>query len=109
MEHGSLLMLVSVLLAPYTWLMDQTILIPALLHAAYPTRSRNLIAILASASAVIEVGILRGLPPTHSAFYLWTAPAWLAWYLYATRRSYTTNTYEAPLFAGGALIGTGKD
>jgi hypothetical protein len=109
MEHGSLLMLVSVLLAPYTWFMDQTILIPALLHAAYPTRSRNLIAILASASAVIEVGILRGLPPTHSAFYLWTAPAWLAWYLYATRRSYTTNTYEAPLLAGGALIGTGKD
>ena len=109
MEHGSLLMLVSVLLAPYTWLMDQAVLIPALLHAAYLTRSRSLVAIPALASAVIEVGILRGPPVTHSALYLWTAPAWLAWYLYATRRNHTTNAYEAPLLAGGALMGTVKD
>ena len=61
MEHGSLLMLVSVLVAPYTWLMDQAILIPALLHAAYLTRSRSLVAILALASAVIEIGALRGM------------------------------------------------
>jgi hypothetical protein len=88
MHHGSLLMLLSVLAAPYTWLMDQAILIPALLHAAYLTRSRSLIAILALASAVIEAGILRGLPLLHSAFFLWTAPAWLAWYLYVTKRSY---------------------
>jgi hypothetical protein len=94
MEHGSLLMLVSVLFAPYTWLMDQAILIPALLHAAYLSRSRSLVAILALASAVIEVGILRGVPLLQSAFYLWTAPAWLAWYLYATRRSQSTNAHE---------------
>jgi hypothetical protein len=85
MAHGSSLMLVSVLVAPYSWLMDQAILIPALLHAAYLTRSRSLVAILALASAVIEIGTLLGLPPTHSAFYLWTAPAWFVWYLYAIR------------------------
>jgi uncharacterized membrane protein (UPF0127 family) len=96
MEHGSLLMLVSVVLAPYTWLMDQAIFIPALLQAAYITRSRSLLAVLALASAVIEIGALRGLSLLHSASYLWTAPAWLAWYLYATKRSYTTNAYEAP-------------
>ena len=107
MEHGSLLMLVSVLLAPYTWLMDQAILIPALLHAAFLTRSRSLVAILALASAVIEIGALRGLVPTHSTFYLWTAPAWLAWYLYA-RHNYTRNADEASLLAGGALMGTVK-
>jgi hypothetical protein len=99
MEHGSVLMLVSVLLAPYSWLMDQAVLIPALLHAAYLTRSRSLVAILALASAVIEIGVLRGLPLLHSASYLWTAPAWLAWYLYATKRR-STNAYEAPLLAG---------
>jgi hypothetical protein len=95
MEHGSLLMLVSVLLAPYTWLLDQAILIPALLHAAYLTRSRSLLAILALASAVIEIGALRGLPLLHSASYLWTTPAWLMCYLYATKRSSTRQTYEA--------------
>jgi uncharacterized membrane protein (UPF0127 family) len=109
MEHGSLLMLVSVLLAPYTWLFDQAILVPALLHGAYLTRSRSLVAILALASAVIEAGILRGLPLLHSAFYLWTAPAWFAWYLYATKRRYTTNVYEPFLPVDGALMGTVKD
>jgi hypothetical protein len=101
MEHGSLLMLVSVLLAPYTWLMDQAILIPALLHAACRTRSRSLVAILALASAVIEIGALRNLAPTHSAFYLWTAPAWLAWYLYAIRGTAVEpgETFDAPPFA----------
>ena len=100
MEHGSLLMLVSVLLAPYTWLMDQAILIPALLHAAYLTRSRSLLAILALASAVIEIGALRGLAPTHSAFYLWTAPGWLVWYLYAIRGTAAEQggTFDAPPF-----------
>jgi len=96
MEHGSLLMLVSVLLAPYTWLMDQAILLPALLHAAYFSRSRSLPAVLALASAVIEIGALRGFQLLHSAAFLWTAPAWLAWYLYATKPSYTTNACEAP-------------
>jgi hypothetical protein len=109
MAHGSLLMLVSVLAAPYSWLMDQAILIPALLHAAYLTRSRGLIAILAFASAVIELGILRGPRPTHSAFYLWTAPAWLAWYLFATKRRHTTNVSKTFLPVDDALVETVKD
>jgi len=105
MEHGSLLMLVSVLVAPYSWLMDQAILIPALLHGAYVTRSRNLVAILALASAVIEIGALRGLTLLHSPFYLWTTPAWLAWYLYATRNSYATDVCESSVLSGGGLVG----
>jgi hypothetical protein len=101
MEHGSLLMLVSVLVAPYTWLMDQAILIPALLHAAYLTRSRSLIAVLALASAVIDIGALRGMALLHSAFYLWTAPAWLAWYLYAIRATagQPGHAFDPPLLA----------
>lgn len=95
LEHGSLLMLVSVLVAPYTWFMDQAILIPALLHAAYLTRSRSLIAVLALASAVIEVGLFRGIPLLTAAFYLWTAPAWLVWYLCTTRRSYAMKSATA--------------
>ena len=97
LEHGSLLMLVSVLFAPYTWLLDQAILIPALLHAAYRTRSRNVIAVLALASAAIDIGALGGVVVLHSLLYLWTGPAWLAWYLYATRRGNTMTVYEPPL------------
>jgi uncharacterized protein len=109
MEHGSPLMLVSVVVAPYAWFTDQAILIPALLHAVYLTRSRSFVAILGLASAVIEVGILRGIPLLHSAFYLWTAPAWLAWYLYATKPSHATSVYEPALLADGALMVTVKD
>jgi hypothetical protein len=49
------------------------------------------------ASATIEIAIFRGIPLLHSAFYLWTTPAWLAWYLCSTRPSYATNMYDAPL------------
>jgi hypothetical protein len=101
LEHGSLLMLVSVLFAPYIWLMDQAVLIPAVLHAAYLTRSRNLIAVLALASAAIDVGALRGVDTLHSLLYLWTAPAWLAWYLYAIRNTAAEpgETLDGPSFA----------
>ncbi|MFZ0340262.1 MAG: glycosyltransferase 87 family protein [Terracidiphilus sp.] len=79
--HGSLLMLVSLVAAPYCWLYDQCLAIPALLEGAYSTRSRNLLALLALAILVmdIEICIVRVLSP----LYLWTAPAWLAWYLLA--------------------------
>ena len=93
-EHGAPLMLVSVLVSPYSWPMDQVILLPALLHAVYRTRSRTLVAIFALSSALVGVWSLRGDLPLYSAFYLWFPPAWLAWYIFAIRGSRTTNAYE---------------
>ncbi len=84
LKHGSPLMLVSVLVAPYSWFYDQAILVPALLHGIYETRSRDLIAVVALASAAVEIGSLGGMGLLYSKFFLWTAPAWLAWYLLAT-------------------------
>ncbi len=87
-KHGSPVMILSVLVAPYTWLVDQAILIPALLHAVYTTRSRALVALLALASAAVQIGIFQGgTQMLHSPFYLWTAPAWLAWYLCAVHEA----------------------
>jgi hypothetical protein len=81
-RDGSLLMLASILLAPYCWIYDQGLVIPALLQGAYLTRSRILLALLALASLLIEVQLVCGIK-IPSALYLWTAPAWLAWYLLA--------------------------
>src|SRR6266446_1322664 len=86
MKDGSLLILVSVLVPPYTWILDQAVLIPALLHGAYTTQSRGLIAFLALTSAAIEIGLFRRTSVLQSFFFLWTVPAWLAWYLCAVRR-----------------------
>jgi hypothetical protein len=95
-RDGSLLMLVSVFVAPYTWFMDQAVLIPALLRGAYLTRSRTLIAILALMSAVIEIAIFRKVPLLHSAFYVWSAPGFLVWYLFAGRSRSTLVALETP-------------
>jgi hypothetical protein len=81
-KNGGLLVLVSILSAPYCWVFDQVIAIPALLQGAYLTSSKILLAILALASLTIEIGLVCGIK-LPSAFYLWTAPSWLAWYLFA--------------------------
>jgi hypothetical protein len=85
MKHGSPLMLVSILAAPYVWLYDQVLVIPALLQGAYLTRSRNMLAALALLSALVELALFGNIVKA-GALYLWTiwtAPAWLAWYLFA--------------------------
>jgi hypothetical protein len=87
LRNGSLLMLVSVLVPPYTWILDQVVLIPSLLRGAYTTQSRSLIALLALTSAAIEIGLFRRTSVLQSFFFLWTVPVWLVWYLFAIRRS----------------------
>jgi len=83
LKDGSLLMLVSILAAPYCWLFDQAVAIPALLHGAYVTGSRVVLTLLAMMSLLVEIEMLCGVK-LPSALYLWTAPAWLVWYLLAT-------------------------
>jgi hypothetical protein len=74
--------LVSIVVAPYSWITDQTLAIPALLYAAFRTRSQFLLVIVAAASIAIESELLSGVP-LYSNLYLWTAPAWLLWFLLA--------------------------
>ena len=82
LKEGSLLMLVSIVTAPYCWLFDQALAIPALLEGAYRTGSKILLIVLVFASVVLEAELIGGIR-IFSVFYLWTAPAWLAWYLLA--------------------------
>jgi hypothetical protein len=87
LEHGSLLVLVSVVVAPYSWFMDQAILLPAVLHGLYRNRSRSLVAVFAMLSAIVEVANFRGVPLGNRILYPWTAPVWLIWYLLALHTS----------------------
>lgn len=82
LEHGSLLMLVSLLVAPFGWIFDQSLAIPAILFAAVRTPSRAVIAGLAILYLLLEIQIVSPFPLA-SAAYLWPAPAWLIWYLFA--------------------------
>jgi hypothetical protein len=84
-KDGSVLMLVSLIVPPHTFLYDQVLAIPALLQGASVTRSYSKLTALALLSALVECGLI-GLLWSSSSLYVWTlwsAPAWLAWYLWA--------------------------
>ena len=95
-RDGSLVMLVSILVAPYAWLYDQALAMPALLQGAYAARSRNLLVILALLSALIELALFGIVwkPETLYTWTLWSAPAWIIWYFFAVAntRRHTTQT-----------------
>jgi hypothetical protein len=75
--------------APFGWFTDESLLLPAVLAGVYRAVSarRSLLPLgLISVVALIEV--FREVDLT-SRYYLWSTPAWLGWYLYATRKSGT--------------------
>jgi len=90
---GNLLMLVSLAVAPYCWFYDQCLAIPGLMYGAYTTRDRRLLAILGLSILLtdLELCLVRIVSP----LWLWTAPAWLAWYLFA-RASANNGAIEPP-------------
>jgi len=86
MDHGLLLLLVGAVCTPYGFLTDEALLLPAILAGVF--RSMQL------KRPLWPVGVLAGVELVElwtgativSPYYLWTAPAWLCWYLYATGR-----------------------
>ena len=82
-RHASPLMLAALLTAPYCFLYDQCLAVPALMDAAYRTRSRHLLTVLAALLLVLDAQLAA--VRIVSAWYLWTAPAWCAWYFLAAR------------------------
>ena len=96
-KDGSLLMLFSLLTAPYSWVYDDCLAIPSLLHGAFRTRSRTLLALLPLATVAMGMELMAGIkiPTSH---YLWTVPVWLAWYLIAA--NIPVKPVEPDLLAG---------
>jgi hypothetical protein len=84
-EHGNVLVLVSILVAPYCWIWDQSVVIPALLYGACRTASRAGIAILALVYVALDAFELTGVN-ARSNLYLWPAIFWLGWYLLVRAR-----------------------
>ena len=82
--HGLLLILVTVLVSPYSWFSDEIVLLPALLYKLFlPQKRKHAGAILVAVNAVVLLMLLAVQIPFTSGAYLWTPAAWLAWYLWA--------------------------
>jgi hypothetical protein len=90
LDHGMLVLLISVLCTPYAWFTDEAVLLPAVMAGMYRAVAlrRSLVPIAAiGACALIE---LYANVRITAWYYLWTAPAWLGWYVYATRCNVAT-------------------
>jgi Glycosyltransferase family 87 len=92
--HGSLVTLVSLMVAPYAWLTDQVLAIPAILFvflSATPPRKGSLTLLLAVMTAT-ELQMMM----TKTLFFkpdMLLGVVWVAWYLYA--KSGATSTIDA--------------
>lgn len=83
--HGSVVTLVSLVVAPYSWVTDQVIVLPAILFVLLGARSprKGSVTLLMVIMSAKEIQMLV----TRSFLSKWDvvlAIAWLAWYLYAT-------------------------
>lgn len=92
--NGNLLLLVSIVTAPYCWIYDQVLVVPALLDAAKTTRFRPLVGALAVFSGLVMAGVLSGLK-IYSSIFLLPAPFWLVWYLVAKATITGDVSYQA--------------
>jgi hypothetical protein len=102
-DQGLLLLLVSAACTPYAWFSDEAMLLPAVLAALYRVvdSGRSLLPLgLIAGVALIEV---LAVVKMTSPFYLWTVPAWLAWYLYAGRATapQSSKSYNSPPLSEG--------
>jgi hypothetical protein len=102
-ENGSPLILVSLVAAPYSFVYDQSVTIPAVIHGAYVTRRRSLLVILVLALFTIAAEATR--VRVSSGYYLWTAPVWLAWYWLASPRTRPEGVCKVPALIDAESVG----
>jgi len=86
-DQGLFVLLLSVVCAPYSWLTDEAVLLPCLVAAVHHAQNngRSLLP-LAAMMATASLELISGRWIDTGAL-VWTAPAWLAFYLYATRKN----------------------
>jgi hypothetical protein len=85
-RHGLLLMLVTVLVSPYSWPPDEIVLLPALMAALSSSRRRSYsVALMVAVNSIAMLMLLAAQIPLISGAYVWTPAAWLACFLYARR------------------------
>jgi hypothetical protein len=91
--HGQRVLLVSVLVAPYAWITDEAVALPAILGSLYFAESHKAsLAPYLIVNGIAMMEVMFGIK-TNSGFYVWTTTAWLGWYLYTQSSS---NKSEVP-------------
>jgi hypothetical protein len=83
------LLIVSLLTTPYSWMMDEVVLLPAILRsvlwinrAQLKVRSQLLILLFVFLGPVVVDDPRAGSPAT--GIYFWSSLVWFSWYWYAS-------------------------
>lgn len=84
-RHGALLIAASALTAPYSWPVDQVLFLPAIFFALLVATRKQ--AIVLAAINILAAIIMVRQPSLSSPVFLWMAPAWLLWCLWAGAKS----------------------
>lgn len=101
-RDGSLVAAVSIMVAPYAWMTDLVLLLPLIVIAGSKARA---IAMLLNSMMLAQILAGRSM---HSGAWLWCAPAWLLWYLFATstKKRIGATTTASTTTASAALYGS---
>ena len=87
-DHGLALLVVSVLVTPYEWLSDETVLLPAILQAAaFAYLARQNLKFLSKIGLIVFgmmdlllLLILKAKVPFSTGIYFWSSLVWFFWY-----------------------------
>jgi hypothetical protein len=85
-DHGMLVLLVSAMCTPFGWFTDESMLLPAVLAGVYRADETKRSLLPLGLVAVVSLIELFANVQLTSAWFMWTTPAWLCWYLYASGR-----------------------
>jgi hypothetical protein len=85
--HGMLLLIVCILVSPYSWFTDEAVLLPSILFALrFEGRRKHVVWILLAINTAALWLVLGRQATLESHAYAWTPLTWLAWFLYAVHR-----------------------
>lgn len=90
--HGMLLLIICILVSPYSWFTDEAVLLPSILFALSFQPDRKVAAwILLAVNTIALWFVLGQQAALVSHAYVWTPITWLVWFLYATRNASREN------------------
>lgn len=103
-DSGLILIAISVIAAPHSWLDDEVLFIPAIVAGLCRCAGdyKSLIS-LAALNGIALFLLVRNIP-FYSGAYVWTSVAWLVWFLYSRRlgRSKPEIANDLPLAAAAS-------
>lgn len=92
LNHGALLLLVSIIVSPYGWLTDEIVLLPGVLALlTCVSQEKVVLGSYLAVNGIIFLLLFIGFQLSSGA-YIWTSITWGGWYLYSRKAARVRST-----------------